>query len=142
MEPAKKEAIILTHMLGRYLDDFGNVVRYLDADGYQVTIYASVPRDSGSLSIDSATLFDSYRASLPPSIEVKPLPYLRGMRMRPWDPFKMLALGFRLARQHPDAVFFLWSVAPLPFPYWIFFPAVALAMLAALGYVANLPLRL
>jgi hypothetical protein len=39
-------------------------------------------------------------------------------------------------------VFFLWSVAPLPFPYWIFFPAVALAMLAALGYVANLPLRL
>ena len=25
-----REAIILTHMLGRFLDDFGNVVRYLE----------------------------------------------------------------------------------------------------------------
>ena len=39
-------------------------------------------------------------------------------------------------------VFFLWSFAPVPLPYWIFFPAMFVAMIATLGYVANLPLRL
>lgn len=39
-------------------------------------------------------------------------------------------------------VFFLWSFAPLPLPYWLFYPALLSAMISALTYVANLPLRL
>lgn len=105
-----KEAFVFTHMLGRYLDDFGNVVRYLDGDGYKVTIYASVPRRSERLSIDSESVFESYRSALPPSIEVKPFPYVRDLRMKPWDPFKLMVFGFRLGRRHPDAVFMTWSV--------------------------------
>ena len=39
-------------------------------------------------------------------------------------------------------VFFVWSLAPVPLPYWIVYPALLCAMAAGLGYVANLPLRL
>lgn len=39
-------------------------------------------------------------------------------------------------------VFFLWSFAPLPLPYWVFYPALLSAMISILTYVANLPLRL
>lgn len=35
-----REAFVLTHMLGRFLDDFGNVIRYLDRDGFTVSIKA------------------------------------------------------------------------------------------------------
>jgi glycosyltransferase involved in cell wall biosynthesis len=105
-----KEAVVLTHMLGRYLDDFGNVVRYLDADGYKVTIYASVPRESKSFSTDSADHFEHYRQKLPPSVDVEPLPYVRGGKMKPWEVLQLMALGFRLARKHPDAMFSMWSV--------------------------------
>lgn len=38
--------------------------------------------------------------------------------------------------------FFLWSFAPVPLPYWLFYPALFSSMAATLGYVANLPLRL
>lgn len=48
-----REAVILTHMLGRYLDDFGNVIRYLDRDGFTVTVYAS-PRWRPSSSVPTA----------------------------------------------------------------------------------------
>lgn len=105
-----REAFVLTHMLGRYLDDFGNVVRYLDDDGFKVTIYASPPVESENLSIDSPSLFDDYRALLPPSVEVKRLPYCRGGKMTPWDVVRMIRLGFDLARRHPDAMFIMWSV--------------------------------
>jgi glycosyltransferase involved in cell wall biosynthesis len=105
-----RETVILTHMLGRFLDDFGNVVRYLEKDGVKVTIYASLPLNTPKLSIDSATLFDEYRSKLPPSIDVKPLPYCRGGKMMPWEALQMFVLGFRLARRHPDAMFQMWSV--------------------------------
>jgi glycosyltransferase involved in cell wall biosynthesis len=105
-----KEAVVLTHMLGRYLDDFGNVVRYLDADGYRVIVYASVPRESASYSTDSADHFERYRRSLPPSVDVRPLPYVRGGKMKPWEVVQLMALGFRLGRRHPDAMFLMWSV--------------------------------
>jgi hypothetical protein len=39
-------------------------------------------------------------------------------------------------------LFFAWNFTPLPLPYWVFYPAMAAAMAGALGYVANLPLRL
>jgi hypothetical protein len=39
-------------------------------------------------------------------------------------------------------VFFLWSFAPVPLPYWVFYPALLSTMVATVGYVANLPLRL
>jgi len=39
-------------------------------------------------------------------------------------------------------VYFLWSFAPIPLPYWVFYPALFSAMVAALGYIANLPLKL
>ena len=105
-----KEAVVLTHMLGRYLDDFGNVVRYLDADGYRVMIYASVPKESGEFSTDSADYFERYRQKLPPGVEVKPLPYVRGGKMKPWEVVQLMALGYRLGRRHPDAMFLMWSV--------------------------------
>jgi glycosyltransferase involved in cell wall biosynthesis len=105
-----KEAVVLTHMLGRYLDDFGNVVRYLDADGYRVTIYASVPRESRSFSTDSADHFEHYRAKLPPTVAVHPLPYVRGGKMKPWEVLQLFATGFRLGRRHPEAMFLMWSV--------------------------------
>jgi glycosyltransferase involved in cell wall biosynthesis len=108
--PAPREAFVLTHMLGRYLDDFGNVVRYLERDGFKVTIYASPPVKTGRVSIDSPELFDEYKKMLPPSVEVRSLPYVRGGKMKPWDVLKMLLLGWRLARKHPDAVFLMWSV--------------------------------
>jgi glycosyltransferase involved in cell wall biosynthesis len=105
-----KEAVVLTHMLGRFLDDFGNVVRYLDADGYAVTIYASVPKESGTFSTDSADHFEQYRQKLPPSVDVRPLPYVRGGKMKPWEVLQLVALGFRLGRKHPQAMFLMWSV--------------------------------
>lgn len=39
-------------------------------------------------------------------------------------------------------VFFLWSFAPIPLPYWVFYPALTTTMIATIGYVANLPLRI
>jgi len=105
-----KEAIVLTHMLGRYLDDFGNVVRYLDRDGYRVTIYTSPPVETPNFSTDSPENFDGYRRRLPASVEVRPLPYVRGGKMMPWDVLQMMLVGLRLARQHPDALFQMWSV--------------------------------
>jgi glycosyltransferase involved in cell wall biosynthesis len=105
-----KEAVVLTHMLGRYLDDFGNVVRYLDADGYKVSIYASVPKESRSFSTDSADHFEQYRRRLPPTVDLHPLPYVRGGKMKPWEVLQLLATGFRLGRRHPDAMFLMWSV--------------------------------
>lgn len=105
-----REVVVLTHMLGRYLDDFGNVIRYLDQDGYRVIVYASVPRDSRQFSTDSFDHFEEYRAKLPSSVEVRPLPYVRGGRMKPWEVLQLMSLGFRLARRHPDAMFVMWSV--------------------------------
>ncbi len=108
--PRVKEAVVLTHMLGRYLDDFGNVLHYLHGDGYRVTIYASPPLPTDELSIDSEQVFAEYQRLLPPDVEVRQLPYVRGLRMSPLDVLRMVALGVRLARRHPDAVFQLWSV--------------------------------
>ena len=105
-----KEVIILTHMLGRYLDDFGNVVRYLERDGYTVTIYTSPPVDTPNFSTDSPANFEEYRRRLPPSIRVRRLPYVRGGKMMPWEVLQMMVLGFRLARRHPEAMFQMWSV--------------------------------
>jgi glycosyltransferase involved in cell wall biosynthesis len=105
-----KEAVILTHMLGRYLDDFGNVVRYLERDGFKVTIYASPPVDGVTTSIDSRDMFEEHRKLLPASVEVRELPYCRGGKMMPWEVVKMLVVGWRLARRHPDALFLMWSV--------------------------------
>ena len=105
-----REAIILTHMLGRFLDDFGNVVRYLEADGVRVTIYTSPPVESANFSTDSPASFEAYRRRLPASVEVKGLPYVRGGKMMPWDVLQMMVVGFRLARRHPDAMFQMWSV--------------------------------
>jgi glycosyltransferase involved in cell wall biosynthesis len=105
-----KEAVVLTHQLARYLDDFGNVVRYLHDDGYAVTIYASVPRDSQRFSTDSADYFDRYRQKLPRSVDVKPLPYVRGGKMKPWDVLQLMRVGRRVGRRHPDAMFLMWSV--------------------------------
>lgn len=107
---AKREVIVLTHMLGRFLDDFGNVVRYLDSDGYRVLIYASQPVDRSNLGIDSTVMFERYRKLLPPSIEVRRLPYVRGGKMTPWDVLRMMWVSMRLARKHPDAMFMMWSV--------------------------------
>ncbi len=104
------EVVILTHMLGRYLDDFGNVINYLDAEGWTVIVYASVPKQTSHLTIDSRQHFEAYRERLPPRVEIRPLPYVRGGRMKPWEVLRMTALGFSLARKHPDAVFQMWSV--------------------------------
>lgn len=109
-EAVAKEAIILTHMLGRYLDDFGNVVRYLDRDGYQVTIYTSPPVATSNFSTDSPENFAEYRKKLSPSIRVESLPYVRGGKMMPWEVLRMMVVGFRLARRHPTAIFQMWSV--------------------------------
>jgi glycosyltransferase involved in cell wall biosynthesis len=106
----RKEAVVVTHQLARYLDDFGNVVRYLVSDGYAVTIYASVPKESRYLTTDSADYFEHYRQKLPSSVVVKPLPYVRGGRMKPWEVLQLMALGLRMGRRHPDAMFLMWSV--------------------------------
>jgi glycosyltransferase involved in cell wall biosynthesis len=105
-----REAVILTHMLGRYLDDFGNVIRYLESDGYNVIVYASLPKEGPAFSTDSRNHFEEYRRKLPDSVRVHPLPYVRGGRMKPWEVLQMMALGFRLGRRHPDAMFVMWSV--------------------------------
>jgi glycosyltransferase involved in cell wall biosynthesis len=105
-----REIVVLTHMLGRYLDDFGNVIRYLDADGCRVVVYASVPRDSVEFSTDSAAYFDLYRDKLPPGVEVHPLPYVRGGKASALDVLRLVRTGFTLARRHPDAMFQMWSV--------------------------------
>ncbi len=107
---ARQEAVILTHMLGRYLDDFGNVVRYLQADGTRVIVYASRPREGDELSSDSGSRFDAYAEALGPDVELHELPYVRGLKMAPFDVLRLVALGFRLARRHPDAMFQMWSV--------------------------------
>ena len=105
-----REAVVLTHMLGRFLDDFGNVVRYLEADGYDVVVYASLPREGAAPSTDSRDHFEEYRRKLPASVAVHPLPYVRGGRMKPWEVLQLAALGWRLGRRHPDAMFLMWSV--------------------------------
>lgn len=105
-----KQVVVLTHMLGRYLDDFGNVIRYLDADGYNVIVYASLPKDSAQFSTDSLDHFEAYRKLLPPTVEVRPLPYVRGGRMKPFDVLRLVGVGVRLARRYPDAMFQMWSV--------------------------------
>jgi glycosyltransferase involved in cell wall biosynthesis len=104
------EVVILTHMLGRFLDDFGNVVRYLERDGARVTIYTSPAVDTPNFSTDSPEHVAEYRRRLPPSIRVEALPYVRGGKMMPWEVLRMMVLGFRLARRHPDAMFVMWSV--------------------------------
>jgi glycosyltransferase involved in cell wall biosynthesis len=105
-----REAVILTHQLARFMDDFGNVVNYLRADGYSVFVYASVPTDSRTFSTDSAAYFEQYREKLPAGVTVRPLPYVRGGRMKPWEVLQLMALGHRLGRRHPDAMFMMWSV--------------------------------
>lgn len=107
---AKRELVVLTHMLGRFLDDFGNVVRYVERDGYRVIIYASEPVDQAKLGIDSRAMFERYSKLLPASIELRRLPFVRGGRMTPLDVLRMTVLGFKLARRHPDAMFMMWSV--------------------------------
>src|SRR4051794_38529986 len=96
--PGAQEGVVLTHMLGRFLDDFGNVVKYLDADGSRVVVYASVPRESGSFSTDSAAYFDAYQDKLPERVEVRPLPYVRGGKATVLDVLTLVRLGFTLAR--------------------------------------------
>lgn len=105
-----REVIVLTHMLGRFLDDFGNVVNYLDADGHKVIVYSSVPRGSGNFDTDSAAHFAAYRDKLPPGVAVHPLPYVRGGKFTPLDVLRMGRLAVTLARRHPDAMFMMWSV--------------------------------
>jgi glycosyltransferase involved in cell wall biosynthesis len=105
-----QEVVVLTHMLGRYLDDFGNVIRYLHDDGCRVVVYASVPRESGEFSTDSAAYFETYRDKLPAGVEVRPLPYVRGGKASLLDVLELVRLGFTLARRHPDAMFQMWSV--------------------------------
>lgn len=38
--------------------------------------------------------------------------------------------------------FLLWSLSPVPLPYWGFYPFLGVLALGGMGYVANLPLRL
>jgi hypothetical protein len=38
--------------------------------------------------------------------------------------------------------FLLWSLSPLPLPYWGLYPVLGVLALGGMGYVANLPLRL
>jgi glycosyltransferase involved in cell wall biosynthesis len=75
-----------------------------------VTIYTSPPVRTPSYSTDSPENFAGYRKRLPPSVDVKSLPYVRGGKMMPWDFLQMMRLGFRLARLHPEALFQMWSV--------------------------------
>lgn len=105
-----REAFVLTHMLGRFLDDFGNVIRYLDRDGFAVSIYASPPVETATLSTDSPEISARYRRLLAPSVTVRQLPYCRDGKAMPAKVARMLALGCRLGRAHPDAIFLLWSV--------------------------------
>jgi glycosyltransferase involved in cell wall biosynthesis len=105
-----REIIVLTHMLGRYLDDFGNVIRYLTDDGHHVVVYTSVPRESAEFSTDSSEYFDLYRDRLPPGVEVHPLPYVRGGKASLLDVLRLVRTGFVLGRRHPDAMFQMWSV--------------------------------
>jgi glycosyltransferase involved in cell wall biosynthesis len=102
--------VALTHMLGRFLDDFGNVVRYLADDGYHVIVYASVPKDSQAFSTDSSDYLARYTENLPTGVEIRPLPYLRDSRTTPLQVLRLMGLGFRLGRRHPDAMFMTWSV--------------------------------
>jgi glycosyltransferase involved in cell wall biosynthesis len=109
-----KECVVLTLKLGRFLDDFGNVLQYLDADGFTVTIYSSVPQRTSEPSPDSPESSAHYRDLLPPSIVVhETLPYCRSGKLMPWELVQMVVLGFRLARRHPHAMFMLWSMIPI-----------------------------
>lgn len=38
-------------------------------------------------------------------------------------------------------VFFLWSFAPVPLPYWLFYPVLLSTTISTTAYVANLPLK-
>lgn len=86
------------------------MIRYLDRDGFTVTVYASPPVETIELSTDSPRVTEEYRRRLPPSVQVKHLPYCRDGKRMPWKVARMLALGLRLGRRHPDAMFQLWSM--------------------------------
>jgi hypothetical protein len=65
-------------------------------------------------------------------------------RLRLGTAYASPTVGFMAKRLVEGAAlsFILWTFAPIPAPYWAFYPLGLAAMAGFLAYVANLPLRL
>lgn len=105
-----KEVFFLTHVFVRFLADFGNVLRFVDRQGYAVTMLTSPPVETDQFSTYRREMVEHYRNMLPKSVKADHLPYRLG-NITPWSVARMFALAFRLGWQHPDALFVLWGAA-------------------------------
>lgn len=105
----EKRLVVLTHLFVRWLTDFGNVITFMDQEGYSVTIYSNPPSDLPELNWDAPELFADYRSILPAGTDIQFLPFRRN-KFDLKGLIRMTAIAARLARRHRDAFFMLWHM--------------------------------
>jgi glycosyltransferase involved in cell wall biosynthesis len=98
----------VTHMLARFVTDFGNVVEHLDSQGHSVAILSASPATKAGGAFDSTEQFEKHRRLLPRTVDVEMLPYRRG-KLTPLVVVTLFRRGLRLAKQSGDTVFILWT---------------------------------
>lgn len=105
----EKKLVILTHLFVRWLTDFGNVITFMDQEGYSVSIYSNPPSELPDLNWDAPELFADYRSILPAGTDIHFLPFRRN-KLDLLGLIRMTAIGARLARRYPGGFFMLWHM--------------------------------
>lgn len=108
----EKRLIVMTHMFVRWLTDFGNVVTFMDKEGYAFTIHTNPPADLPYLNWDAPALYKDFESVLPAGTDIEFLPYRRGS-IDPIGLVKMVLSAIRLGRRYPDGLYMFWSAVIL-----------------------------
>lgn len=95
-------------MLARFVTDFGNVVAYLDARDFAVTILSAASMGEGNAAFDSAEQYKKYKAILPNRVVVDNLPYKRG-QLTLAAISRLFLRAVKLATSSPNAIFLIWT---------------------------------
>jgi glycosyltransferase involved in cell wall biosynthesis len=103
-----QQVYCLTHMLARFVTDFGNVVIRLDRLGYSVTVLSGTPSTEQRGAFDSAEQFTKYKNALPATVNVDTLPYRRGS-LTLLAVARLFRRGLQLARKSDNAIFIVWT---------------------------------
>jgi glycosyltransferase involved in cell wall biosynthesis len=104
----EKRLVILTHMFVRWLTDFGNVVTFMDKEGYSFTIHTNPPANLPYLNWDAPEFYEDFRSVLPAGTDIEFLPYRRGS-IDPIGLIKMAWSAIKLGKRHPDGLYMFWS---------------------------------
>lgn len=114
MTDPREQAFFFTPMLRRFADDFGAVPNHLAEHGIDTTVYTQPPPSAGDgrPSLSGSERLERDRASFHCEVRHEALPLGRTDRSVR-DIVATLRVGWRLGRDHPDAVFVMWTVIPI-----------------------------